>query len=86
MKSLSIRGVDSHLAEMLKEKARGSKKSVNQFVLELLRKHVGLEKEKRFTQVYSDLDDLFGSWSAEDYSRIQGKVDSERQVDMELWK
>ena len=86
MKSLSVRGIDSHLAAMLKEKARESKKSINQFVLEVLRKHVGLEKEKRFTQVHNDLDDLFGQWSKEDYSLIQGKIDTERQVDTELWK
>jgi len=86
VKSLSVRGIDSHLAAILKEKAKESKKSVNQFVLELLRKHVGLEKEKRFTRIYSDLDDLFGNWSEEDYSLIQGKIDAERQVDAELWK
>ena len=86
MKSLSVRGVDSHLAAMLKQKANESKKSVNQFVLEVLRKHVGLEKEKRFTREYSDLDDLFGHWSEEDYTLIQGKIDTERQVDVELWK
>jgi len=86
MKSLSVRGIDVQLAAILKKRAGESKKSVNQFVLEVLRKHVGLEKEKRFTRVYSDLDELFGKWSEEDYSLIQGKIDTERQVDTELWK
>jgi len=86
MKSLSVRGIDPDLAAILKEKARESKKSVNQFVVEVLRKHMGLEKEKRFTRVHSDLDDLFGKWSEEDYSLIQGKIDAERRVDTELWK
>lgn len=86
MKSLSIRGVDSQLAATLKQKATLSKKSVNQFVIEILRKHVGLDKEKRFTKTYNDLDNLFGQWSEEDCSLIQGKIDTERQVDMDLWK
>ncbi len=86
MGSLSIRGVDSQLSSMLKQKADESKKSVNQLILGILRKQVGLEKEKRFTQKYNDLDSLFGQWSKEDFSKIQGKIDSERQIDMDLWK
>ncbi len=86
MKSLSIRGVDPQLATMLKQKAGESKKSVNQFVIEILRKQVGLEKEKRFTKKHTDLDSLFGQWTEDEFSLIQGKIDTERQIDMTLWK
>jgi len=85
MSSLSIRGVDPQLAATLKQQAKASQKSLNQFVLETLRKHVGLEKEKRFTKEYDDLDELFGRWTAEEFDQIQGKVDGERQIDGELW-
>jgi hypothetical protein len=63
----------------------GAHMSVKQFVLETLRKYVGLEKEKRFPVEYTDLDTLFGRWSENDYSKIQGKIDSERKIDEELW-
>ena len=86
MGSLSIRGVDNHLSTLLKEKAMSSNKSVNQFVLEMLKKHVGLEKPKRYTAQYDDLDHLFGLWTEDEFTQIQEKIDSERQVDMELWK
>ena len=86
MGSLSIRGVDDQLSALLKQKAAAAQKSVNQFVLETLRKYVGLEKEKRFTLEYHDLDNLFGRWSEDEYNRIQGKIDAERGVDEELWK
>ena len=86
MGSISIRGIDDQLALRLKEEAQGERKSVNQFVLEILRKQVGLEKEKRFTRQHHDLDQLFGKWSQEELDRIQGKIDSERQMDQELWK
>jgi len=86
MKSISIRGVDDRLAALLKQEATTTKKSVNQLILETLRKHVGLVKEKRFTQEYNDLDVLFGKWSEEEFKRIQNKIDAERQVDEELWK
>lgn len=86
MGSLSIRGVDERLATLLKEMAVVANKSVNQFVLEMLRKHVGLEKSKRYTAQYDDLDHLFGSWTEDEFMQIQKKIDSERQIDEDVWK
>ena len=86
MSSLSIRGVDPQLAIVLKQQARKSQKSINQFVLEILRQHVGLMKEKHFTREYDDLDNLFGRWSDEEFAYIQGKIDGERKIDWELWE
>ena len=85
MSSLSIRGVDPQLAAVLKEQAKKSQKSINQFVLDTLRQHFGLMKEKHFTREYEDLDNLFGRWSDEEFTAIQGKIDGERQIDEELW-
>jgi phosphoglycolate phosphatase-like HAD superfamily hydrolase len=86
MKTLSIRGVDEELAAILKQQAKAAQKSVNQFVLETLRQYTGLEKKKRFTREYDDLDDLLGKWSAKEFKQIQGKIDNERGIDEELWK
>lgn len=86
MGSISIRNVDGQLAEKLKKQAKASKKSVNQLVLDILKRHLGLEKEKRYTRQYDDLDMLFGRWSEGDFKRIQGKIDDERKIDQELWK
>lgn len=62
MGSISIRGIDENLAALLKEAASLEHKSVNQLVLETLKKKVGLEKERRFTQEWHELDSLFGSF------------------------
>ena len=86
MKSISLRGVDDELALLLKEEAEAARKSVNQWVLKALKKHVGLEKEKEFTRVYHDLDHLFGRWSEDEFDAIQGKIDGERHIDPELWR
>jgi Trm5-related predicted tRNA methylase len=86
MGSLSIRGINDQLASVLKEKAASSKKSVNQFVLDTLKKQVGLAKQKKFTQEYHDLDELFGCWSSDEHDKIQAKISSERHIDEELWK
>lgn len=86
MGALSIRGVSDQLSTLLKQQAEASNKSVNQFVLETLKQHVGLGKSKRFTRRYDDLDDLFGKWSESEYKQIQRKIDGERKIDEELWK
>ena len=86
MGSLSIRGVDEKLAILLKEAASFEHKSVNQFILDTIKKRVGLQKEKHFTQEWHDLDDLFDKWSEADFLRIEGKITKERHIDEELWK
>jgi len=86
MKNFIVRGIDDALDEKIREKARESGMSINQFVISALREQLGLKKGKKYTAVYSDLDHLFGKWSEEEFQRIQGKIDSERGVDAELWK
>lgn len=86
MGSISIRGIDDELAELLKKEAKVNNKSLNQLLLETLRKHAGLDKEKQFTKRHHDLDHLFGKWSQDEFDAIQGKIDSERVIDPELWK
>ncbi len=86
MRSISIRGVDNDLARRLKEQADEAGKSINQFVLDMMRQESGLAKKKRFTATHHDLDQLFGQWSDDEFNSIQQKINSERQIDEELWK
>ena len=86
MKAITVRGIDDELAQKLKDMAEQEGKSVNQHILEALKKNCGLEKEIKFTRVYRDMDHLFGKWSPEDFKRIQGKIDAERKIDPELWQ
>ena len=86
MGSMSIRGVDEQLSALLKQQAAIAGKSLNQLVLEMLKKNVGMEKKKKFTQEYHDLDHLFGSWSEDEFNTIQGEIDEQRRIDTELWK
>ena len=86
MGSLSIRGLDDDLSEQLKKVASEEQKSVNQFVIDILKQQLGITKKRRFTQCFHDLDQLFGSWSNETFDTIHEKIDSERNIDDELWK
>jgi len=86
MKTMTIRGIEPFLKDKLKENAKKQNKSLNQFVIDTLRQQMGMQKEKKFTAVYHDLDHLFGRWSNKEFEQIQGRIDSERKIDRELWK
>ena len=86
MNSLSIRGLDDDLSEHLKKVASSEQKSVNQFVIDVLKQRLGMDKPKKFSSCYSDLDQLFGSWGNAQFDSIQEKINAERQIDDELWK
>ena len=85
MQTITVRGLDPALANKLKQAAKKEGKSVNQFVLDTIKKYLGEEKEKRFTVVHHDMDHLFGKWSQKEFECIQRKIDSERKIDKELW-
>ena len=86
LKSMTLRGLDSQLVAKLREEAEREGKSVNQTVLDALRKQFGLDKSRRFTEVHHDLDHLFGRWDEDEFMQIQQKSDSERRIDSELWQ
>lgn len=85
MKTITIRGIDPVLSEKMKQAAKRESKSVNQVVIDAIKQHFGMIKEKKFTAVHHDLDHMFGRWSQEEFDRIQGKIDTERKIDKELW-
>jgi hypothetical protein len=85
MKTITVRGLEPSLVEKLKHVAKKEGKSVNQLVLDTIKQHLGMKKEKQFTVVHHDMDHIFGRWSKEEFDRIQGKIDAERKIDKELW-
>ena len=86
MKTMTIRGLEPTLIDKMKEFAKQQNQSLNQFVIETLMLHMGMKKEKKFTAEYHDLDHLFGRWSEKEFNRIQGRIDSHRKIDKELWR
>lgn len=85
MKAITIRGIDPVVAEKLKSMAAKHNKSLNQLVLEFIKKNLGMTKEKKYSKKYDDLDHLFGTWNDEEFNTIQGKISRDRKIDMELW-
>jgi len=85
MKAVTIRGVAPEVADKLKSTAEEQGKSINQLMLEILKQGLGLQKEKKHTRKYDDLDYLFGSWTDDEFIEIHSKTEEERQIDKELW-
>ncbi len=85
MKSITIRGIETSVADRLKKKAKIEGKSVNQFIKDIIKAQLGMGNKKRYTVVHHDLDHLFGRWREDEFRQIQGKIDSERIIDEELW-
>jgi len=86
MNSVTLRGVDSDLAEKLKATAKDQGKSINQLAIDLIKESLGLSKGKKYSRTYTDLDHLFGKWSDEEFNTIARIIEGERRIDPELWK
>ena len=85
MKSITVRGIDPSVADMLKNEAAREGKSVNQFIKDIIDAKFGIGNRKKHSATYHDLDHLFGKWDKEEFEKIQGKIDRERVIDEELW-
>jgi len=86
MKAITIRGVDKDLENKLKGTAKSESLSVNQLILNSLRKSLGLEKNKIHTRQYSDLNFLFGKWTEDEYEAFEKTQKNFQSIDAELWK
>ncbi len=85
MKAVTIRGVEPEVAEKLKLTAARRGKSVNQLTIDIIKESLGLQKKKKYSREYDDLDDLFGKWSGAEFKEIHAKISKQRQVDQDLW-
>ncbi len=84
MKTLSLRGIDDEMAEVLKKEAERAKASVNATVLNIIRESIGLKNKKR-NRVYRDLDDLAGTWSGKDEKEFRENTCCFDRIDEDLW-
>jgi hypothetical protein len=83
VKAVTIRGVDAAIADKLKTGADAQGKSVNQLILDLLRTSLGLDKQKKYSRSYTDLDHLFGRWSEQRYRAVSEAIARHQRIDPE---
>ena len=83
-KAITVRGIDGEISSKLKQLAKKENKSVNRFILDMIKQNIGMQKKYR--KEHHDLDHLFGKWTNEEFSKIQEIIESQRKIDIELWK
>lgn len=85
MKAITLRGLDPETSERLKQAAAEKGKSANSLILDMIKRELGLQKEKKYSKQHHDLDGLFGRWTSEEFQEIQGRIEGQRRIDPELW-
>jgi hypothetical protein len=85
MKTITIRGIDAELDRVIKSKAQQNNLSVNQWVLQALKKATGTGKDPVFKK-HHDLDALAGGWSKEEVKSFQKNIEIFERIDREVWK
>ena len=81
MKALTIRNVDKALAQALERERRQRDTSLNETVLNLLRRALGVSAEPRS----NGLCKLAGTWSQAEFERFEDDTVVFEQIDEELW-
>lgn len=86
MNQLTVRGFDKELERRLRQVAKERGVSLNQAALILLRQGAGLGRDRGPAQIVGDsLDDLIGSWSANDERAFQQAIEVFETIDPHLW-
>jgi hypothetical protein len=85
MKTITIRGIEPGLDRVIKSRAKQNNLSVNQWILQALKKVTGMGKEPVFKK-YHDLDALAGGWSKEEAKAFQKNTQIFEKTDEEVWK
>jgi plasmid stability protein len=82
LKYLTVRNLPADLARALEREKARSGASLNQTVIELLRRALGLAEIERSNGLAA----LAGTWSAEDLAEFEAAVADFERIDEELWR
>ena len=85
MKTITIRGIDPGLDQVIKFQAKQNNLSVNQWILQALKKVTGVGKEPVFKK-HHDLDPLAGGWSEEEARTFLKNTQIFEKIDEDVWR
>jgi uncharacterized protein YicC (UPF0701 family) len=80
MAAISVRGLDESQLQDLKNEAQREGISLNRLVLQRL---TGADNTR--DRIHHDLDELIGTWTAEEAEAFAAAIAPLEQVDAELW-
>jgi hypothetical protein len=85
--SIMIQNIDDRTAEWIEKEARSFGVTAEAIVIRLI--HKGIESDRKtagFHQIYSDLDDLAGTWNEEETAEFLDAVKDFSRIEYNLWK
>jgi hypothetical protein len=80
---LTVRGVPALLARAIESERRRRGTSLNQTILDLLARALGVGARRASS---NGLRTLAGTWSAEEHARFEDSIALTEQIDEELWR
>ena len=80
MRQFTIRDIDPEIEKKIRHIAKGSRKSLNQVIKEIVHKEFGSESPT------SSLKQLAGGWTRKDADDFEFAIKSCEQVDEDMWK
>ncbi|MBM3792083.1 MAG: hypothetical protein FJW35_17275 [Acidobacteria bacterium] len=83
MRHLTIRDIPQDLAEAIEKEKKRRGKSLNQTVIQLLGKSLGVPT---YGPRENGLAGLAGTWTPEEHSQFEAAIASTEQIDEELWR
>lgn len=83
---LTVRGLSAKARAQLKRQAAREHTSVNALLLRLIEGRAGGEQRAAKPAVYSDLDHLAGTWSAQEGRAFKTATAPFEAIDPTLWK
>ncbi len=83
MKHITIRDVPQDLARAIEEEKKRRGQSLNQTLIQLLGKSLGVPT---YGPRKNGLAALAGTWTAEEHSKFEAATASTEQIDEELWR
>jgi hypothetical protein len=81
MQQITIRGLEPKIEQEIRKIAKGSRKSINQVIKEIIHKEF-----KGSRSPASSLRELAGGWSEKDATEFERAIKSCEQIDEAMWK
>ncbi|MDA8139159.1 MAG: hypothetical protein M0036_10960 [Desulfobacteraceae bacterium] len=85
MKSMTIHGIEKHLADMIKARAESEGLSINKTIKKLLETSLGIKPPQNKKHL-NDFKEFCGVWTADELNEFKEKTSDTRKIDPKDWQ
>lgn len=83
--NFNLRGMPQEVMLFLKKEAKNQQISINSLILNIIEQGIGYTPQKK-KKIYHELDELAGTWTAQESKAFKEKNKTFENIDPELWK